>query len=428
MTETTDPSQDTRGPVLIVGAGLAGLCCARVLQQAGVDLTLLDAADTCGGRVRTDVVDGYRLDRGFQVLLTAYPEARDVLDYQALDLRAFQPGALIRRDGRFHRFADPWRAPRHVLASLRAGVGRFADRLRVARLRAASIRANRSGIPAVAEQTTLDCLRGHYGFSEDMIDGFFRPFLGGVFLDAELQTTSHMLHFVFGMFSKGDAALPARGMEEIPAQLTNGLPPERIRLSSEVKSLDANDGSITLENGERLQGSVVVLATDAPAAHRLCPELPGPQPARSVTCLYYTCDSPPVDEPILILNGDGLGPVNNLSVPSVVSPHYSPSGRHLVSVSVLDRIDQEEASLDSEVRSQLSNWYGQQVNQWETLRIVRVPYALPSQPPGAAGSSTGRITDRLYVCGDYCENSSIQGAMVSGRAVAEQILQAGREE
>ncbi|MGA1525128.1 MAG: FAD-dependent oxidoreductase, partial [Planctomycetota bacterium] len=105
-------------PVLVVGAGLAGLTCARALSAAGVPVRVLDAADAVGGRVRTDVVEGFRLDRGFQVLQTAYPEARRALDYGALELRPFEPGALVRVAGRFVRVVDPWRRPLGALASI----------------------------------------------------------------------------------------------------------------------------------------------------------------------------------------------------------------------------------------------------------------------------------------------------------------------
>src|SRR4051794_26838005 len=185
--------------VVIVGAGLAGLCCARLLHQRGVPFLLLEASDGVGGRVRTDVVEGFRLDRGFQVFLTSYPEAKQVLDYKALDLKPFLPGALIRHAGRFHELTDPWRRPFAALRSLFSAVGSFADKLRVARLRSRSLSGTIEDRFRDPEFTTLQSPRDA-GFSASMIEGFFRPFLGGIFLDRELRTSSRMFHFVFRMF------------------------------------------------------------------------------------------------------------------------------------------------------------------------------------------------------------------------------------
>ena len=185
--------------VLIVGAGLAGLCCARALQKQGVDFLVLEAADGVGGRIRTDVVDGFRLDRGFQVFLTSYPEAKAVLDYDALDLKPFWPGALVRFRSKFHELADPGRRTFTAMNSVFSPIGSMADKLRVARLRARTLRGSIEDRFRDPETTSLQMLRD-CGFSPSMIDRFFKPFLGGIFLDPELQTSSRMLSFLFRMF------------------------------------------------------------------------------------------------------------------------------------------------------------------------------------------------------------------------------------
>lgn len=196
--------------VIIVGAGLAGLACARTLHQAGLPFLLLEAADGLGGRVRTDRVEGFLLDRGFQVLQTAYPEAKRVLDYRALDLRAFAPGALVYFDGRLHRVADPWRQPQYLPATLLSPIGTLADKLRVARLR---WRACRGGVDELfrrPETTTWEALRGQ-GFSASIIERFFRPFFSGVFFDRELAATSRMFEFVFRMLAGRRRPCPPGG-------------------------------------------------------------------------------------------------------------------------------------------------------------------------------------------------------------------------
>ena len=201
--------------VIVVGAGLAGLSCAHGLHERGVEIALLEASDGVGGRVRTDRVDGFLLDRGFQVLLTSYPDARRLLDYAELDLRELYPGALVRADGQLYRLADPFRRPLDALRSARAPVGRLRDYVPLAKLRARARTGSVEAALSRRETSALETLRT-LGLSEQLVERFFRPFLGGVFLDPALETSSRMLDFVVRMFSLGEAVLPAAGMEAIP--------------------------------------------------------------------------------------------------------------------------------------------------------------------------------------------------------------------
>jgi phytoene dehydrogenase-like protein len=234
--------------VAIVGAGLAGLRCALGLHRAGLSCTVLEASDGVGGRVRTDIVDGFRLDRGFQVFLTAYPEAREALDYGALRLRPFAPGALVRRSGSFERLGDPFRRPRDLWGTLRARVGTTGDKLRVLRLRR-RLRGKSPGEILAAPQTTALAALEREGFSRRMIDGFFRPLFGGVFLDRSLETSSRMLEFVFAMFARGEAALPEAGMGAIPAQLASRLPAGTVRLLARNRGRRARPGDARGRDG-----------------------------------------------------------------------------------------------------------------------------------------------------------------------------------
>lgn len=406
--------------VVIVGAGLAGLCCARRVQEAGRRFLILDAADAVGGRIRTDEVEGFLLDRGFQVFLTAYPEARQVLDYQALNLHSFEPGAMVRQGGAFHRLTDPWRRPLQGIKSLFSPIGSLPDKLRVAKLRSSVMKGSVASLFDSPETTTLEALQ-QVGFTGSMIERFFKPFLGGIFLDQELQTSSRMLNFVFRMFSSGQACLPADGMEAIPRQIASGLPPECIRLNTRVAHVQ--EGAVSLESGELTQGRAVVVATEAPAAATLLDEPLSPG-SQGVTCLYFAADRPPINEPILVLNGEGRGPVNNLSVPSLMVP-CAPQGQHLVSATVLGIPTQDDATLEGEVREQLTSWFGSTVNSWRHLRTYRIPHALPRQVPPALSPPERPVRSRpgLYVCGDHRDNASIQGAMVSGRRVADALLE-----
>lgn len=407
--------------VLIVGAGLAGLTCARHLHRAGVAPLILDAADDVGGRVRTDAADGFLFDRGFQVLLTAYPETQAQLDYDALELGAYYDGALVRFDGRFHRLADPFRHPLDTPGTILSPIGTFADKLRIAKVRG-SVNGGELGTLFEREElTTETALRERYRFSDKMIDRFFRPFFGGIFFDRNLQASSRMFEFVFRMFSKGRAALPQAGIQALPRQVAEDLPPDSIRLNTGVTAVTPTH--VTLASGETLAAEAVVVATEAPAANRLLGQI-GPTAYRSTTCFYYAADASPLDDPILVLNGDGEGPINNLSVLSDVAPGYAPEGQALISVVVLGLPDVPDEQLEARVRRQLADWHGPEVGAWRHLRTVRVRYALPEQAPPYLSPPEKPVTREpgLYVCGDHRETASLHGAMRSGRRAAEALL------
>ena len=409
--------------VLVVGAGLAGLSCARQLHASGVEVRLLEAADDIGGRVRTDSVDGFLLDRGFQVLLTAYPECRRQLDYKALKLRSFLPGALVRLDGRFHRVADPFRSPVAGLLGALSPIGSLVDKLRVARLRNRLLSTDLETIFSRSERSTREALESE-GFSSAMIERFFRPFLGGIFLERELETSSRMFEFVFKMFSAGDTALPAAGMQAIPRQLAEDLPPGSLRTETSVT--EAEGRRVRLESGESLEADAVVMAAaGVPVKGRGAesPEITW----RSTTCVYYAAAQPPLAGPILALDGDGRGPVNNLCVPSQVSPFYAPDGQSLVSATVVGQTEGvlTDPELDRVVRGQLGGWFGSMVRDWRLIEIYRIRRALPAQPPSwlEPPERPVRAGDGLYVCGDHRDNASIQGAMVAGRRAAMAVLE-----
>ena len=402
--------------VVVVGAGVAGLCCARELHATGLDVLVLERGDAPGGRVRTDEVDGFLLDRGFQVLLTAYPEARRVLDFERLGLRPFESGALIRRDGGFARIADPFRHPVQALRSLRGAPGSVPDKLRVARLRRRLSRGSINEILTASQVTTAEALRLE-GFSSGLVEAFFRPFLGGIFLDPTLETSSRLFAFVFKLFSEGEAALPAEGMQAIPRQIAESLPEAAVRYGATVESV--GPGHVVLAGGEQLEAASVVVAADGPEAARLTGAVEAPAP-RAVTTLHYAAERSPVGEPVLVLNGEGTGPVNDLCVPSDVAPSYAPPGAALVSATVLGVPPLDDTALDDAVRGQLRGWFGAQVDGWRLLRALRIPFALPAQPPAALTPAERpvRLRDGLFVCGDHRDTASLQGAMVSGRRTA----------
>lgn len=406
--------------VIIVGAGLAGLACARELVRRGVACTVLEASDEAGGRVRTDQVEGFQLDRGFQVLLTGYPEAASLLDYQALQLHAFHPGALVRYAGRFHRISDPLRRPQDLLSSLMSPIGSLGDKLRILRLRGDALNRRLCAQAGGGGRTTMEALHS-YKFSPAMRDRFLRPFLGGVFLDQSLSIPCRHFEFVWAAFSRGAIALPRRGMGAVAAQLASWLPAGSIRLRAPVACLEGTQ--VILASGERLSANAVVLATEYAAAATLRGEPPSGAPGRQSTTLYFDAATAPVRGPWLLLNGGQEGPIGTACVLSEVAPTYAPAGRALVSVSLADQtapggLDQQQA-----VRAQLRDWFGATVDGWRHLRTDRISQALPpvSSLAGQQGVSP-RLKPGLYRCGDYCETGTLDGALLSGRKAADLVL------
>lgn len=396
-------------PVVIVGAGLSGLCCARRLQREGIPWTLVERDSRVGGRVQTDEHDGYLLDRGFQVFLTSYPEARRTLDYGSLELRSFYPGALTYAGGKFLRVANPRFRPLDALAALGSPVFGAGDALRVVRMVLMAPGGDAS------RETTAEYLR-RSGFSERCLERFFRPFFSGVLLDRSLSTPRSTFDFVFRMFATGRATLPSRGMQAIPQQIASGLPPQRIRLDCPVVGIE--DHAVTLETGESIEARAVVVATDGLQADRLL-RLPARSEWNATTTLYYAAFRPPIERPILVLNGTGRGSVNHVCVPSLVAPGYAPRGRSLIAVSLLGLPEPDDASLADRIAAELEQWFGAGVRDWDHLRTYAIPRALPR----TGAPSHPRVATGLYACGDHLEHPSINGAMLSGRRAAEGVIE-----
>ena len=395
--------------VVVVGAGLAGLACARHLQRAGVAATVLEAGDAVGGRVRTDRVDGMLLDRGFQVHNTGYPEAARVLDHDALDLRRFAAGALVRVGDRLHRVGDPRRVPTWAPATVGAPIGSLKDKALIAALAASAALQSPDALLSRTETTTYAALRAR-GLSDTAVDRFFRPFLSGVFLEDRLDTSSRFFDLVWRSFVRGSQCVPSGGMQRIPEQLASGLD---VRLHAPVHAVKA--GSVAVDGQVRTPRAVVVAAA-SPDAGVLLPGLDVP-PQRSVVTHYHLAPEPPVAAPAIVLDGEASGPVANTVVLTNAAPSYAP-GRHLVSSSVVSGDAAEPV-----VRAHLSRLYGVDTAAWEHVAAYDVQAALPSQaPPMGRFCKTVRLERGLYVCGDHRDSASIQGALVSGRRAAQAVL------
>ena len=400
--------------VVIVGAGLAGLSAARVIQQQGLSVIILESSDDVGGRVRTDIVDGFQLDRGFQVMLTAYPEFKTQVDMRALDLRPFDPGALVWRKGKGHVVSDPFRKPQTLAATAFAPIGSVFDKSRIVLLRARVMRRKPSSLLGGQDVSTDVALRA-FGFSTKIINRFFRPLFGGIQLDPHLATSRRMFDVIFRSLSEGQSVLPSRGMQALPQQMASRLADGTIHLNTRVSKIDG--AKVTLATGESIAARAVVVATDGPTASSLL-GIPTVE-SRKVGCVYFSADTPPTRRKLVVLDGEGSGPVLNVAVISNIAPSYAPADKHLI-VAALPGVT--DGDLEAISRKQLRSWWGPQVDNWKHLRTYVINHGGPVQKPPFFPKQPVDLGNGQFVCGDHRDTGSLQGAMYSGRRCGEAVV------
>ena len=415
---TNSPTQHadlpSRSEVVIVGAGMAGLAAARVLQHAGHHVVVVEASDGVGGRVRTDIVDGYRLDRGFQVLLTAYPELSLQVDIDALDLRRFEPGALVWNGVSTDLVGDPIRRPRTLVRTGLAPIGSLADKLRILRQRIRLQRASAADLLRQPDIDTLEALR-RQGFSDRIIDRFFRPLVGGVQLDPSLATSRRMFDVILRSLIEGDVAVPARGMGALSDQLAGRLDPGTIHLNTRVVSV--SPGKVVVEGGRTVATERVVVAAEGPAAAALL-DLP-PVESNPASCVWFAADRAPITGRYIVLDGTGRGPALNLSVMTYIAPEYAPDGSALIAAAC-PGVD--DPGIEPAVRAQLREMWGSTVETWRHLRTDAIAHGQPRQPPPFSPKQRIDLGDGMFVCGDHRDTASIQGALYSGRRCGEAVV------
>ncbi|MFB6891706.1 NAD(P)/FAD-dependent oxidoreductase [Kitasatospora sp. NPDC056327] len=393
--------------VVVVGAGVAGLACALDLTAAGREVLLVEAADDVGGRMRTDVVQGFRLDRGFQVFNTSYPQVKKRLDLRALRLHPLTSGFLLADGHRSHRLADPTRHPRHSPGLLPGRLLPLRDLAALGLLGVCDAALPVRALRRLPQTSTARALRAA-GVSRRTVDTVLAPFLTGVFLEEDLETSSRMLHLVLRSMVRGTLCLPQDGIGAVPRQLAARLPRERLLLGARVERVD--DGGVALADGSVLRARAVVVATGAAQAAGLLPGLRVP-PGRAVTTFYHTAPASPLAEPTLVV--DARRRILNTVVLSEAVPAYSPDGRALVSTSVLGTGADADAA-----RSRAGELYGADTAGWQLLAEYRITDALPASPAPLALSRTTRFSPGRYVCGDHRATPSVQGALASGARAA----------
>lgn len=420
--------------IVIVGAGLAGLVCARELARRGVeDWLLLEAETEPGGRVRSAVSpEGFVLDRGFQVLLDSYPAVRRHVDIAALTPRYLESGAVLHDQGEFWTMADPRRHPLDLPETVFDAVFPFADKLRLVRLVAELLATPDDSILA-GTASERDVSTAHFlwsrGFSPRITERFFRPFFGGVFLDEKLGTSAALFRYYLKKFATGRALLPARGIGEIPRQLAAGLPAGKLRLGCRIERLEFLGGgadALVTTDDERIAFDTLLLATDAPATARLLDRPLRSTKAHGTTTIYFSSSAPLYERAMLTLPAGRGRLVQHFVQLTNAAPEYAPPGQHLLSATVLDRHGLDDADLFAAARAEIAAIYPA-ASSLQPVAIVNVLYAQHLQPAGFARELTPApaptFLDNVWLAGDQTAACSIQSAMVSGERSAAFLVQ-----
>ncbi len=411
----------SRPRIVIVGAGVSGLCCALRLAERSIDAAIVEAGPQVGGRVVTERREDCLVDRGFQILLTAYPEPRRWLDLARHRLKAFPPGALVWDGTRFRRVPHPLRHPLQAIAAFFSGTVGLRDGFALLpRLWGSLFR--RPEAPTVVGKSVADTVgRQVRPFFRE---AFLRSFFGGVFLDRSLGTDLGQLDFCFSMFASGDAAVPTGGMAEIPRQLAARIDPGSIRFNARVVAV--RPGEVEVADGSRERGDAVVVATDHTVAKELLGDLAGEdRPWQATVMAAFETAAEDARDGMLHLDGTGEGPVNHACFISAVASNYAPPQRGLLYANVVDPrwIAEGDEALETAIRGQLGRWFGhERVAAWRLRAMVRIPRALPRQHPADLASPRPlRLAPGLFRCGDAVGAGSLNGAMRSGRLAADAV-------
>jgi hypothetical protein len=401
----------------IIGAGVSGLTAARVLEDNGYSPVIIEATDRVGGRVKTDIIDGYQLDHGFQVLLTAYPAAQKYLNLDALELQKFIPGATIFHNGKKKTIGDPLRNLSLLIPTLFSGIGTFSDKLKVLRLNRLLKKVTLTEIFEKTEKTTFQYLLD-FGFSEEMISQFFKPFFSGIFLEPELETSSRMFEFVYKMFGEGFATLPKAGIEAIPKQLKENLKQTTFQFNTKVKSVE--DHKIFLAEGTELESHFTIIATEPGA---LVLNLKNKETKwKSCDTLYFETNNRTIDKPLIGLISDSDALINNIFYHTSLASK-SVGKKELLSVTVVKEHGLSEEALIMRIQKELQQYCG--LDSYTFIKHYCITQALPILDglQYEIHPSETKLTTGIFLAGDMQLNGSLNAAMIAGESAALGILE-----
>lgn len=402
----------------IIGAGISGLIAAQVLEKNGYQPVIIEATGNAGGRVKTELVEGYQLDHGFQVLLDAYPKVKQYLDLKRLRVQYFAPGAVIFKNGQKQMIGDGFRNKSLLWSTLLTNVATFSDKFRILSLNKKLRNTTLQEIFNKPEQTTLEYLKSK-GFSDTVIEQFFRPFYSGIFLESDLKTSSRMFEFVFKMFGEGNAVLPKAGIGAVTDQLVKELKHTKFLLNTKVK--EVKDQTIVLENGQQLSTHFTIIAT---AAEHLIPNLNNQQTNwKRCDCLYFEIAEKPYNRPLIGLIADANALVNNLWLHNNLEVDQR-GAQNLLSVTVVKHHNLSENELVQRVIEDLMNFC--KIEKPRFIKHFSIDKALPqlSDLRCDMAATETRLKPTIFLAGDYLLNASLNAAMTSGERAAEGVIAA----
>ncbi|MBZ9729714.1 FAD-dependent oxidoreductase [Salegentibacter sp. JZCK2] len=398
--------------IKIIGAGLSGLVAAKVLEDQGYSPEIYEASDRVGGRIKTDIVEGYQLDRGFQVLLSAYPKAKEYLDYKKLDLQELLPGAVIFENGKSKTIGDPLRSASLLLPTIFAGIGNFSDKLKILNLYKVLKKKSVEEIFESHVGTSLEYLQ-QKGFSEAIITIFFKPFFSGIFLEPNLETSSSMFEFVFKMFGEGLAVIPKQGMGDISKHIAGRLKNTKIHFKTPVNQV--KEGEVILENGETIKAHFTIIATEAST---LVNNLKNQETHwRSCHTFYFETEKRVIEKPLIGLITDEDAIINNIFYHTSVATG-SNGGKELLSVTVVKQTDLSLAELQKKVEQDLKKYCG--VGEARFLKHYFIKKALPKieDLQYEMDPTETQLNNTIFLAGDQLLNASQNAAMLSGERAA----------
>jgi phytoene dehydrogenase-like protein len=407
--------------VAIVGAGLSGLTAACQLEKKGYKVAVFEASGQIGGRCKTEYMDGYVLDKGLHFFQKGYSESKKLLDFRSLRLESVYPGALVHYNNNFHLMTNPLRRLSDVLSTAIAPISTLRDKFKMVTFLTQLSAFPEKVIFSMPDQDTATFLK-EKGFSDIFINAFFRPFVKAVFYDNSMQVSSRLFCYMLKVFASEDNALPANGISSIPVQLAAQLKKDTVRLHSKI--VEIHEDGLELADGEIIEAKKIILAVPPHQLEKLLPGYQSKTKFLPISTIYFASNTPPVKQPVILLNGDEKGIVSSVFVPTTVQPSYAPAGRHLIAVTLHDTPVLHDEELVDAVLAEMINWFGVQVNDWVHLKTFHIKHALPFKTELPSREYTFSKDNNIFLCGDHLSFGSVDSALRSGRETADEVEKA----
>jgi protoporphyrinogen oxidase len=399
--------------IVIVGAGLAGLNCAFNLEKNNIDYLLIEKSENVGGRLGSRLLNDFIIDEGFQVLLDSYEELDKTLDKKELEPRYFKQGALLRIEDNLVTFQSPISSIKAFISFIFESKISLNDKLQLASLSFYVLLNDSNTLLNTNELSSAEYIQKK--FSKSLINSFFRPFLGGVFLDYELKTRTGFMFYIFKKFMFGKTFVPKDGMNTLPKKIAAKIPNEKLVLKTAVSKIGIN--SIFLENGEEIQANTIVIASNPGALNAL--GINEPKVVFNNSFTYYFTTEAKIPENLsktLILNSKENEILRHFCVISTVSEAYAPNSKNLISVSIQNQ-DENELSTIEKIKTELNFWLEGEI---KFLHKIEIPESLSLFENYS--ELDYKIKENVYRCGDYMRFPSTNAALKTGRELAELLL------